>query len=112
MVKKFFKDWGKAFSVCYPMMVQGNLTALTLAHFWKANITGLSAAFLALLMSIVFYDKDWKKFKWYNPLVLGCSTFMVDWLVHPTHFGGYFAEAALTGLGTFALAMFFAYRKK
>jgi len=33
MIKKFFKDWAKAFSVCYPMMVQGNLAALTLGHF-------------------------------------------------------------------------------
>ena len=111
MIKKFFKDWAKAFSVCYPMMVQGDLFALTLGHFWKANITGISAAFVALTISILYYDRDWEKFKWYNPLVLGFSTFMVDWMVHPTHFGGYFGEAALTGLGTFALAMFFAYKK-
>ena len=61
MIKKFFKDWAKAFSVCYPMMVQGNLAALTLGHFWKANITGISAAFVALIISILYYDRDWEK---------------------------------------------------
>jgi hypothetical protein len=93
-------------------MVQGNLTALTLDHFWTANITGISSAFLAFLMSVVFFDRDWEKFIWYNPLVLGFCTFMADWLTHGSHFLGFFGEALFTGLGTFLLALFFAYRNK
>lgn len=111
-LKKFFKDWAKAFAVCYPMMVEGNLTALTFGHFWTANITGLTAAFIALIFSIIYFDRDWEKFKWYNPLVLGFSTFTADWMTHSSHFWGYLGEAALTGVGTFLLALFFEYKNK
>lgn len=109
---KFFKDWGKAFAVCYPMMVEGNLSALTFKHFWIANITGLTAAILALVIGLIFVNENWEKFKWYNPLVLACGTFVADLFAHPSHFWGSLGEATLTGIGTFALAMFFAYRGK
>jgi len=109
--KKFFGDWFKAFAVCYPMMVEGNLSALTMSHFWTANFTGLTTACLALVLSLRFKDLSFQKFKWYDPALLGISAFFADILSHASHFWGFLGEAFLTGIGTFALALFFKYWK-
>ena len=37
---EFYQNWAKAFAVCYPMMVEGDLSALTFTHF-EANVTGI-----------------------------------------------------------------------
>ena len=29
---EFYGNWAKAFAICYPMMVQGDLSALTFSH--------------------------------------------------------------------------------
>jgi uncharacterized YccA/Bax inhibitor family protein len=108
-VKEFFNNWGKAFAVCYPMMVQGDLSALAFDHFWKANITGFLAAVIATLCTFVWFN-DLYRFKWFNPLLLGLSAIVADLLSHPSHFGGFLGEALATGLGTFILASLFVYK--
>ena len=40
IAKDFFIKWQQACYVCFPMMVQGNLFALTFDHWIKANKTG------------------------------------------------------------------------
>jgi len=108
-IKEFFSNWGKAFVVCYPMMVQGDLTALTLTHFWKANVTGFIAAIIAFACTFIWFNNLYR-FKWFNPLLLGLSTVAADLASHPSHFGGPLGEALITGVGTFGLACLFVYR--
>jgi len=103
---EFYKNWAKAFAVCYPMMVQGDLSALTFTHFWKANITGIIAATLALLTKNAWYQK-FMQYKYAPAIILGVCTFVADLLVHPTHFYSWYSEALLTGIGAGLLSAFF-----
>ena len=102
----FYKNWIQAFAVCYPMMVEGDLSALTFTHFWKANITGLIAASIASLSKKAWYQK-FKQYKYAPSVILGASTFVADLLSHPTHFWFGTAEALLTGIGAGLLSAFF-----
>ena len=106
---EFYKNWIQAFSICYPMMVQGDLSALTFTHFWKANVTGLIAATIATLSKKHWYQ-EFKKFKYAPAIILGVCTFIADLLVHPTHFYAWWSEALATGIGAGVLCAFFIYR--
>ena len=103
---EFYKNWAKAFAVCYPMMVEGDLSALTFSHFWKANITGIIAATLALLTKNAQYQK-FMQYKYAPAIILGVCTFVADLLVHPAHFYSWYSEALLTGIGAGLLSAFF-----
>jgi hypothetical protein len=106
---EFYQNWAKAFAVCYPMMVEGDLSALTFTHFWKANVTGIIAATLATLTKKSWY-KSFVQHKYALAIILGVCTFVADLLVHPTHFGAFWTEALATGVGAGLLSAFFIYK--
>ena len=106
---EFYQNWAKAFAICYPMMVEGDLSALTFTHFWKANVTGIIAATLALLTKKSWYQ-NFMQYKYSPAIILGVCTFVADLLVHPTHFYTWYSEALATGVGAGLLSAFFIYR--
>ena len=54
IAKDFFIKWQQACYVCFPMMVQGNLFALTFDHWIKANKTGIIAGLEQFYLGILF----------------------------------------------------------
>lgn len=85
---------------CLITMVQGNLLALSLSHWWVASQTGVLAGSLttaALLFARV--EKPWLV-----STLLGVATAAVDFFVHPGMFGPFFLEALATGLGAAGLS--------
>jgi hypothetical protein len=82
------------------MMVEGNLSALTLSHAETAARTGgfLAAAGATVAQLIPF------NFQYKEIYLIGVFTTVADYFVHPSHFGGEFGESILTGLGAALLA--------
>ncbi len=76
-------------------MVQGDLTVITLSHAFTASKTGVLTAFAYWITSL---GKGQLKGVWYPAWVTGVLTMVSDIIVHPTHFGAQWTEAALTGL--------------
>lgn len=83
------------------MMVEGNLSALTLSHAETASYTGAIAALGASIAQLVPLE-----FRYKEVYLIGLSTMFADYFVHPSHFGGKYGEAILTGLGAALLAFF------
>jgi len=107
--KEFFIKWQQACYVCFPMMVQGDLSALTLSHWYKANYTGILAGLGAIIIQYSFL-KHFEQKKWFHGLQIGVATFFADLLIHPSHFWGQIGEASLTALAAGLLATYFAYK--
>ena len=107
--KKFFIKWQQACYVCFPMMVQGDLSALTLSHWYKANYTGILAGLGAVIMHYSYF-KLFEQKKWFHGLQIAIATFFADLYIHPSHFGGQIGEAVLTALAAGLLATYFAYK--
>jgi len=87
---------------CLLTMVHGNFLALTAAHWLTASQTGLIAGTLASSAIIMARLR--------HPLILslmlGLVTAVVDFYVHPGHFGTAAAtEAIVTGAGAGALSL-------
>lgn len=81
------------------MMVEGNLSALTLSHAETAAKTGSLAAVGATAAYVIPVN-----FKYKEIFLIGLFTTVADYFVHPSHFGGEYAESILTGLGAAFLA--------
>ena len=81
------------------MMVEGNLSALTLSHAETAAKTGFLAALGATAAYIIPVN-----FKYKEIYLIGVFTTAADYFVHPSHFGGEYGESILTGLGAALLA--------
>jgi hypothetical protein len=87
---------------CMLTMVQGNLLALTLTHWFIASQTGLVAGAIASTTVIAARLRR----PWLISLTLGVVTIPVDALVHPGKFEmGGVNEAVVTGVGAFALSL-------
>ena len=85
MAKDFFIKWQQACYVCFPLMVQGNLSALTFTHWIKANQTGLIAGAGAVLIGYTVL-KRYKDALWFHGVSIGVATFVGDLLaVSYTH---------------------------
>jgi hypothetical protein len=87
-------------TACLVTMVQGNLLALTLAHWAIASRTGLIAGVVASVAIFVSGARS----RAVVSIVLGLVTAVVDYLVHPGRFGPAMLEAVVTGLGAAALS--------
>ena len=90
LLKRFAEAW----VACLTMMVQGNLFELTLDHALKASKTGAISAITFCIATAVFkvYDKV------VIATIMGVLTGLTDYMVHPTHFGPGWSEAAATGM--------------
>jgi len=81
-------------------MVQGDLTVLTLNHAFTASKTGTLAG-----IAYVLAAQAGVKGKWLGAYLTGVLTMLADLIVHPTHFGPHWAEAAVTGLVAVIICM-------
>jgi hypothetical protein len=98
----------EAGGVCLLLMVQGNILALTLAHFELASKTGLLAVFPAVAVSFTPYARYLVN-RWTASEFLAVCTFLADAFAHPSHYPGQFSEAALTGIGAFVFSVVVSY---
>ena len=97
----FVENIAESGAACLVTMVQGNLLLLGLSHWITASQTGLVAG-TAATAAITLANTD-------NRLilagVLGVSTAIVDYFVHPGMIGdGAATEALVTGLGAAVLS--------
>lgn len=76
------------------LMVEGNISALTLKHAYIASKTSLASIMVYLAASTFRKDLDAN----IESILLALSVAAVDWLIHPTHFGPWWAEAVATGI--------------
>ena len=95
-------------AVCLLLMVQGNLLALTAAHFLIATKTGLLAVSPAVGLTFTKQARHLAN-RWTASALLGICTFAADALVHQSHYPGEYTEAALTGLGAFLFSLAISY---
>jgi hypothetical protein len=85
------------FLACMFWMVQGDLRLLTTRHW----ITGLQTAFASAIVPLalsstscrIVFEGRYRKF-----VATAVVVALVDHLIHPSHFGGAFGEAVITGL--------------
>lgn len=96
LVEKF----GQAWTACMCMMVQGDLSVVTLGHAFTASKTGLLTGIAMVAASFLPWDN-----KWVGIWLTGIFTMLADKIVHPTHFGGNWTEAIVTGFGAMILAI-------
>jgi len=88
-------------TACLFTMVQGNLVALTAAHWLTASQTGLIAGALASSAIVMARLRR----AWVVSVLLGLVTAFVDAFVHHGHFGpAGIMEAVVTGCGASLLS--------
>ena len=93
--------FGQAWTACMVCMVQGDLTVLNINHALTASKTGALAGIGFVLAVYVFKNKN----KWAGVWLTGLATMLADLVIHPTHFGPWWAEAAATGIGAAGLCL-------
>jgi hypothetical protein len=99
-LKPFAEYLAESTTACLVTMVQGNFLALTLGHLFIASQTGLIAGAIAAV-TLAFAKTDRR---WVVSLVLGVTTAVVDYFVHPGMFGTVVTEAIVTGLAAAVLS--------
>lgn len=100
-ITPFVENIAEAGAACLVAMVQGNVLALGLSHWVIASQTGLVAG-TAAAAAITFARTD---NRWIMAAILGVSTAIVDYFVHPGMIGAHAAtEAIITGLGAAMLS--------
>ena len=100
-VTPFVENIAESGAACLVAMVQGNVLALGLSHWVIASQTGLVAG-TAAAAAITLTRTD---NRWILALILGVSTAIVDYFVHPGMIGEAAAtEAIITGLGAAVLS--------
>ena len=100
-IAPFVENIAEAGAACLVTMVQGNLLLIGLSHWISASQTGLVAG-TAAATAITLAKTD-------NRLalatILGTSTAIVDYFVHPGMIGeAAITEAVITGLGAAVLS--------
>lgn len=97
----FAENIGESSAACLVAMVQGNILAVTAAHWAIALQTGLMAGTAAAV--VVSFMRSSGRLR--IALVLAVVTGVVDYFVHPGMIGSGATEAILTGLGAGALSL-------
>ena len=95
MIKIWTEKFSQAWTACLLCMVQGDLTVISLQHALTASKTGAIAGLAYVLTSYLTKVDN----KWFAVWLTGALTMLADIIVHPTHFGANWMEAACTGLG-------------
>jgi len=98
----------EAGAVCVLLMVQGDLTAVTLTHLAIAAKTGLLAVSPALGLTFTRQVRHLLN-RWTASALLGVCTFAADAFIHASHYPGEYTEAALTGAGAFLFSLAVSY---
>ena len=85
---------------CLVTMVQGNLMAMTVSHLLIASQTGIIAGTIATAGLFIAKTRN----RWVISVVLGVTTGVVDYYVHPGMFGSAATEAIVTGFAAAVLS--------
>lgn len=96
----FVENISESGMACLVTMVKGNVMALSLSHLQIASQTGLIAGAMASVAALVTRTGK----RWIVATILGVSTTVVDFFIHPGMFGPLAAEAVVTGAGAAALS--------
>lgn len=91
---------------CLMVMVQGDITVITLEHWLTALQTGTIAGLGAIVISF-FPRDDLRENKYVNAGITGVMTAIADYITHPTHFGAPTTEAVITGVAAGLLCVIF-----
>ena len=97
---EFIERAGEVWLSCMLFMVQGNIRDLTMGHALTASKVSLGVIVTYFVAKkLLKVDRFWKTI-----LLLAIVTAIVDFLIHPTHFGEAWTEAVLTGIGASGFA--------
>ena len=97
----FVENVAESGAACLVTMVQGNLLLLGMSHWITASQTGLIAGTAAATAMTLTQTRN----RVILALVLGASTAVVDYFVHPGMIGeSAVTEAIITGLGAAGLS--------
>ena len=99
-IKPLLENVSESAAACLVTMVQGNLFAIGLSHWLIASQTGLVAG-LVTTGAIIATQTDKR---WLISALLGITTAVVDFFMHPGSFGPVFMEALVTGIGAAVLS--------
>jgi hypothetical protein len=102
-IEKFLQAW----TACMAMMVQGDLSVLTLHHAFTAGKTGTLTGIAFVIASFLPWDN-----KWLGIFFTGLFTAIADIIIHPTHFGPELLEAACTGFAAMLIAILYSFNYK
>ncbi len=105
--RNLVKNMTESAAACLVTMVQGNVLALGVGHWVVACQTGV---FAGILTTIALYIHGGKN-RWVAAASLGLATAMVDYAVHPTHFGPEIAEPIVTAIAAAALSLLVSSRR-
>jgi len=83
------------------MMVEGNVLSWTIPHTITALKVATSSVLAYAAIQLAFKQDN----KIINILLMAVVTALMDFNIHPTHFGPVWAEAAATGAGTAVLGL-------
>jgi hypothetical protein len=103
MIKKatpLIEYFSESTVACLVTMVQGNLMAMTVSHLLIASQTGIIAGAIATAGLFITKTRN----RWVISAVLGVSTGVVDYYVHPGMFGSAATEAIVTGIAAAVLS--------
>jgi hypothetical protein len=95
LVEKFSESW----AACMCMMVQADLSALTLNHALTASKVGILTGVAMLVASFLPWNN-----KWLGIFLTGLFTALADSIIHMAMFP---YEAIATGVGAMVLAILF-----
>jgi hypothetical protein len=96
--KLFWQNLLESLTACVLIMVQGNILAITLKHWFVATKTGLLTGIMAVAVAI-FGNEELQHNKYALAGMTGFLTTIADFFVHPSHFGGQYTESIVTGIG-------------
>jgi len=101
--KQFARKFSEAWTACMVCMVQGDLSVISLYHAGVAAKTGTIAGLIVVLASL------WPRLnnKWAIVWLTGVATAFADILFVSSHFGAWWTEAVVTGMGAMMLAILF-----
>ena len=85
------------------MMVQGDFTVFSMKHALTAAEVGALSGIGVVITSFVAKLDNKFALAW----VTGVVVTLADIATHPTHFGEWYSEAVMTGLGAMMLSIIF-----
>jgi integral membrane sensor domain MASE1 len=95
-------------AACLLLMVQGQIAEATLGHLAIASETGILTVFPILGLTWTRHARHLTN-RWMSAAFVAVCAFFADAIVHRSHFGGEYTEAAWTAVGAFVLSVAVSY---
>jgi len=96
----FGEALAKVTPACLMLMTQGNVLALTLAHWITALKTSGIVGLILVVLSFSVKTKAIRDNAYSMAGLVALVTMLVDYNIHPSHFTGDTTEALMTGIAT------------